>query len=90
MVFWYVNWYLGISRILSAVDLDCLARDVISSDDFNCEDLQNFSIARELARLDKYRSTDVPFAAKDGWKKGLVMLHIPKVKHSYASESASP
>jgi len=88
-VFWYVNWYLGISGTLLAADLDRLARDVISSDDFNREDLQNFSMAWELARLDKHRSTDVPFSAKDGWKKGLVMLHIPKVKHSYASESAS-
>ena len=89
-VFWYVNWYLGTSGTLSAADLDHLAHDVISLDDFNCEDLRNFSMAQELAQLDKHGSTDVPFAAKDGWKKGLVMLHIPKVKHSYASESASP
>ena len=90
MVFWYVNWYLGTSGTLSAADLDCLAHDMILSDDFNCEDLWNFSMAWELAWLDKHGSTDVPFAAKDGWKKGLVMLHVPKVKHSYALESASP
>ena len=89
-VFRYVNWYLGTSGTLSAADLDRLAHDVISSDNFNREDLQNFSMARELARLDKHGSTDIPFAAKDGWKKGSVTLHVPKAKHRYASESASP
>ena len=38
-VFWYVNWYLGTSGILSAADLDRLAHDVISLDDFNRKDL---------------------------------------------------
>lgn len=89
-VFRYVNWYLGTSGALSAADLDRLAREVISSDDFNPEDLRNFSTAREMARLDKHGSTDVPFAAKDGWKQGSVTLHLPKAGHKYASESASP
>ena len=90
MVFRYVNWYLGTSGTLSAADLDRLARHVISSDDFNCEDLRNFSAARELARLDKHGSSDIPFAAKDGWKAGSVTLHVPNSKHKHASESASP
>jgi len=38
-VYRYINWFLGISGTLSAVDLDRLARDVISSDDFNPKDL---------------------------------------------------
>jgi len=89
-VFRFVNWYLGTSGGLSAADLDRLAREVISSDDFNREDLRNFNTARKLARLDKHRSTDVPFAAKDGWKKGSVTLHVPKTNHRYTSESVSP
>jgi len=90
MVFQYINWYLGTSGALSAADLDCLTYEVILLDDFNCEDLQNFSTAWELAQLDKHGSTDVPFTAKDGWKKGSVMLHVPKANQQYASESASP
>jgi len=81
---------LGTSGALSAADLDRLALEVISSDDFDREDLLNFSMARELARLNKHGSTDVPFAAKDGWKKGSVTLHLPKMGHPYTSESASP
>jgi len=38
-VYRYINWFLGISGTLSAADLDCLARDMISSDDFNPKDL---------------------------------------------------
>jgi len=90
MVFQFVNWYLGTSGGLSAADLDRLAREVISSDNFNREDLRNFNTAQELAQLDKHRSTDVPFAVKDGWKKGSVTLHVPKTNHRYTSESASP
>jgi hypothetical protein len=63
---------------------------VILSDDFNCENLRNFSIAQEKAQLNKYGSTDIPFAADDGWKKASVMLHLPKTKAKHISEAASP
>jgi len=89
-VFRYINWYLGTSGTLSAADLDRLAREVISSDDFNPADLRNFNTARELARLDKHGSSDVPFAAKDGWKEVSVTLHVPNAKYKHASEDASP
>jgi len=91
MVFRYVNWYLGtLSGALLAASLDCLACEVISSDDFNPKDLQNFNTAQELAQLNKHGSTDATFATKDGWKEGLVTLHLPKANCKYASESASP
>lgn len=89
-VFRYINWYLGVSRTLSVVDLDRLASEVILSDDFNREDFRTFSAARELRRLDQYGSTDIPFAADDGWKVGSVMLHVPNSKCKHPSESASP
>jgi len=43
-----------------------------------------------MKQLDKYRSTNVPFATDDGWKKGLVMVHVPNTSQSYTLESASP
>jgi hypothetical protein len=89
-IFRYVNWFLGASQTKSAADLDRLAHEVILSEDFDPEDLRNFSSARELARLDKYGSTDVPFDANDGWKEGSVILHVPNTKHKHASESAAP
>jgi len=89
-VFRYVNWFLGASQTKSAADLDRLAHEVILSEDFDPEDLRNFSAARELVHLDQYGSTDAPFGADDGWKEGSVTLHVPNSKHKHASESASP
>jgi len=43
-----------------------------------------------MKRLDKYGSTNVPFAADDGWKKGSVTVHVPNTSQRYTSESASP
>ena len=84
-----MNWYLRISGSLSGAELNNLAC-LISSDDFNPKTLQNFSTAQELARLDKYGSTGVPFAADDDWKEGSVTLHVPSAKKKHASESESP
>ena len=89
-MFRYIHWYLGVSRALSEVDLDRLASEVILADDFNRDDFRNFSAARELARLDRYGATDLPFAAADGWKKGSVTLNVPNTKHQYTSESECP
>jgi hypothetical protein len=44
-IFRYINWYLETSGKLSVVDLERLTCEVISSDDFNPVDLQNFSTA---------------------------------------------
>ena len=84
-----MNWYLRISGSLSGAELNNLAC-LISSDDFNPKTLRNFSMARELARLNKYGSTGVPFAADDNWKEGSVTLHVPSAKKKHASESESP
>ena len=90
-VFRSMSWFLRNSgTLLSAASFDRFTREVILSDDFNREDLINFSTTRELARVDKYGSTDVPFSADDGWKEGSVTLHLPKAKSKHASELASP
>jgi hypothetical protein len=89
-VFRCMKWFLGASGTLSVAGLDRFTREVILSDDFNREDLRNFSTAREMARLDKHGSTDIPFSADDGWKEASVILHLPKTKAKHASEAASP
>jgi hypothetical protein len=43
-----------------------------------------------MARLDKHDSSDLPFSADDGWREGLVTLHVPNAKFKHASEDASP
>ena len=90
MVYHCAKWFLGASGTLSTAEFDQLIHDVILSDGFNPKDLQNFSVAQELAGLDQYGTTDVPFTMKDGWKNGSVTLHLPKSGYSYASESAAP
>ena len=44
-----MKWFLGASGTLSVAGLDRFTREVILSDDFNREDLRNFSTAREMA-----------------------------------------
>jgi hypothetical protein len=71
-------------------DVDCLVHEVILAEDFNLEDLRNFSIAQEMARLDTHGTTDSPFSVRDGWKEGSVKIRVPNSKSRYASESAAP
>jgi hypothetical protein len=89
-VFRCMHWFLGESRTLSATGFNHFTREVILSDNFNREDLRNFSTTRELTRLDKHRCTDMPFSVDNGWKEGSVKLHLPKAKAKHASEAASP
>ena len=89
-VFWCMHWFLEESGMLSAAGFDRFMCEVILSDDFNHEDLRNFSTTRELTRLDKHGCTDMPFSADDGWKEGSVTLHLPKAKAKHASEAVSP
>ena len=89
-VFRCINWFLEVSGTVSSAAFDRFIHEVALSDDFNRQDLVNFSTARELTRLDKYGATDLPFSADDGWKEGQVTLHLPKTKVKHASEDASP
>jgi hypothetical protein len=85
-----VKWFYGASNTKSLGDLDSLKQRVISAPDFDASELKNFSVAREMAWLDTYDTTDSPFAAEDGWKKGSVSLPVPNVKFKYSLESAAP
>ena len=89
-VFRCINWFLEASGTVSAAGLDRFIHKVILSDDFNREDLKNFSTTREMTQLDEHGATDIPFSADDGWKKGSVTLYLPKAKVKHASEAASP
>jgi hypothetical protein len=85
-----VKWFYGASNTKSLGDLDSLKHRVISAPDFDASELEKFSAAREMARLDAYDTTDSPFAAEDGWKEGSVSLRVPNAKFKYSSESAAP
>ena len=85
-----MKWFYGASNTKSLGDLDSLKQWVISTPNFDASELENFSVAREMARLDTYDTTDSPFAAEDGWKEGSVSLPVPNAKFKYSSESAAP
>ena len=88
--FHLVKWFYGASNTKSLGDLDSLKQQVISAPDFDTSELENFSAAQEMARLDSYDSTECPFAAEDGWKEGSVTLRVPNAKFKYPLESAAP
>jgi hypothetical protein len=85
-----LGWFHGPSSSKSLADLDRLVNSVILSEDFDADDLQGFSAAREMARLDGHSSSRLPFSASDGWREGSVTINVPNAKHEYASESAAP
>jgi hypothetical protein len=55
-------------------DLDSLVYKVILATDFDPEELQKFSAAWEMARLDAYGAMNAPFCANNNWKEGSVTI----------------
>jgi hypothetical protein len=89
-VFRLLNWFYRASATKSMADVDCLVHEVILAEDFNLGDLQSFSMAQEMARLDEYGTTNSPFSAEDGWKEGSVKIRIPNTKSKHTSENTAP
>ena len=61
-----MSWFYNLSSSKSLSDLDRLVNDVIFADDFNRDDLQDFSAACEAKRMDA-SSESIHFSAVDGW-----------------------
>jgi hypothetical protein len=89
-IYWLVNWFYRTSQEKSLADLDSLVCDAILATDFDPEEIQTLSTAREMARLDAYGTTSAPFSANDNWKEGSVTIRAPKAKHKYVLETAAP
>ncbi|KAH9884316.1 hypothetical protein C8Q73DRAFT_661143 [Cubamyces lactineus] len=83
-------WYSG-SAIKSAREIDRLVDEVILADDFNPEDLREFSTKVELRRMDSgnVKATET-FPSSDGWRSGTVKISLPKTKVCHDSEAAAP
>ena len=71
-------------------DVDCLVHKVILAENFNPDDLWNFSLAQEMSHLNVYDATESPFSAEDGWKEGSVKIQVPNTKSRHSLESAAP
>ena len=84
-----VNWHYSASEGKSIADLDSLVKNVILAPNFNPADLEKFSAARELKRIDDY--FDEPgFSTKDGWKKASVKIRLPCDGYKFPSEQDAP
>jgi hypothetical protein len=88
--FWLLHWFYQGSPTKSKADLDSIVCNVICAEDFDQADVKDFSTDRELARLDKYGRTNSPFLAEDGWREGVVKIHVPNTKSKFVSESVAP
>ena len=87
-VYRLMHWYYTGSHIKSLGELDRLVNDVILVDDFDKNDLENFSAAREAKRLDEWEDIreDSSFTAKDGWREASVKISVPSQGVKYQSE----
>ncbi|KAJ3557683.1 hypothetical protein NP233_g11677 [Leucocoprinus birnbaumii] len=80
-VYQLMDWYYNGSTTKSLADLDALVQNVLLADDFNKEDLTNFSATREGKRMDKARASEQHnpemFTEEKGWKTTSVTLKVP-------------
>ena len=85
-----MNWFYTGSNTKSFGELDRLVSEVLLAEDFNQNDLVNFSAAREAARLDSYKDDTPVFSADDGWLRQSVPIRLPAEKVKNTAEDAAP
>ena len=86
-----MNWHNTGSKQKSISELNRLVKEVLTAEDFEKEDLANFSAAREAARLDSYQDENSPvFLAADGWIERSVPISVPAERVKNTSEEAAP
>ncbi|GLB45992.1 hypothetical protein LshimejAT787_5000020 [Lyophyllum shimeji] len=89
-VFRLMSWFYSGSNMKSLAELDALVNDVILAEDFDPKDLEGFSAARELGRLDNHNSVNQTLHPDDGWKESSVKIRLPAEKVKHTSEQAAP
>jgi len=88
-----MSWFYNSSSTKSLGDLDRLVNDVILADDFNRDELQEFSAAHEVKHMDKGQADplgSIHFSAADGWHETSLEISIPCEKVKFASEDDAP
>ncbi|KZT63258.1 hypothetical protein DAEQUDRAFT_655538, partial [Daedalea quercina L-15889] len=89
-VFLLMEWAYTGSNMKSKHEVQRLVDNVICAPNFKSEDLRNFNITRETARLD---ATDVANAERqsvDGWYHASIHIPSPKERTKYGSERDAP
>ncbi|KAG2085530.1 hypothetical protein BD769DRAFT_1681616 [Suillus cothurnatus] len=90
--FHLMNWFYESSSGNSLANVDHLVQGVIFVDDFECEDLRDFSTFQEAKRMDQAdKDPDSKlFSTSDKWHEVSVKIKLPAEKHKYASETDAP
>ena len=85
-----MSWLYSGKSSKSSADIQELVRDVILADDFEREDLQGFSIRKELDRIDEYNPMSEALTAQDGWRDASVHIPVPMEGCKYSSMADAP
>lgn len=86
-----MRWFYAGSSMKSLGELDSLVKDVLLADDYNREDLRNFSATRESQRLDDWEDEpDNHFSTKDGWHETSVHIRVPAEGVVHDGEDTAP
>ena len=85
-----LNWFYGGSNQKSQADLGSLVEDVLKSDDYSQEDVNNFKFDRETTLLDSLDESTSPFANENIWKTSTIKIPLPCEKAKFRSEADAP
>ena len=87
-----MSWFYNSSSSKSLGDLDRLVNDVILAEDFDREELRNFSAAREGKRMDEAQASSESshFCSADGWHETSLEIPLPCEKVMFPSEADAP
>lgn len=83
--FHIMSWFYNGSTTKSAADANILVRNHLLAEDFTLEDLRDFRIESEMARLDNYDPTSEVLTAEDGWHQGTLEFPVPREGHKAPS-----
>jgi len=92
-IFRLVSWFYSSSVTKSLGDLDTLVRDVLKAPDFDLQDFDDFSAARDVKRLDEVQVSNGlgdDFLPSNGWLKSTVPLRLPCERQNLVKESRAP
>ncbi|KAH6911436.1 hypothetical protein BKA70DRAFT_856042 [Coprinopsis sp. MPI-PUGE-AT-0042] len=76
-VFRLFNWYYAATNFLSRAHLQRLVNEVLLAPDFKLADLVDFSVERELKRLDSTDPDVSPYAGTYGWTTSTLKIPLP-------------
>jgi len=85
-----MSWFYNSSSSKSLQDLDRLVNEVILSEDFRQEDLQDFNASREAKRPEKAQEDPLSIFSSDKWHETSVKIRLPCEKEKFPSEAHAP